>query len=275
MIASQTEFPKKAKCMCNECIELSGEILTEEYEKDDLSLPSKVIARLCRTIEFPPEYRQAGLSILNYFSEFLKQKSPTIEARIRIEQLGNNVRLIVDSNSGEMEIVEKTLQSYGSIIKGESLPEDHLEDPLHVMALRNKLEVTAMELRHTRDLLKLTSEEKEARISSLESQVKSLQFIVGSGLQSVSELSQVFCNLILANSSNESLAKSLEIISRIMERGIRVEDKIAVEKEFQNIARSNPKILKEMSEFFRGSLAGVGGNILYSWLVPIINSLPK
>lgn len=144
-----------------------------------------------RSIEFPPEYKQAGVSILNYFSEILRQRYPESEATVQIKQYGLKVTMTIDPVDGKREIIEKTLNDYGLVITGKMLPEEFESDPLQVMALRNKLEIAQMELRQTKQLLQFTEKHHSERIESLEQRnrtleedVKWLRNTVGTAIQS-------------------------------------------------------------------------------------------
>ncbi|MCP4023838.1 MAG: pentapeptide repeat-containing protein, partial [Desulfobacteraceae bacterium] len=72
-----------------------------------------------RSIEFPPEYKQAGISILNYFSEVLKTKYPDTNATVQIKQDGLKVIMTIDPGDGNKEIIEKALDEYGLVVRGQ------------------------------------------------------------------------------------------------------------------------------------------------------------
>lgn len=134
------------------------------------------ILRVERSIEFSPEYWQAGTSILSYFSHVLSVKYPSQKIKVRIEQEGLNLRMVIETSTGEREEIEKTLKEYGLVITGKLQPEKFLSDPSEVMALKNKLEVANLELRLTRD-------NSQQRIESLEVHVNRLYSIIENGLQ--------------------------------------------------------------------------------------------
>jgi transcriptional regulator with XRE-family HTH domain len=121
----------------------------EEGENND-------VLRVERSIEFPPEYWEAGTSILSYFSRVLRVKYPSQKIKVRIEQEDLRLRMIIDTPTGEKEKIEKTLEEYGLVVTGKILPESFLSDPFEAMALKNKLEIADLELRQTRQLLAFT-----------------------------------------------------------------------------------------------------------------------
>lgn len=142
------------------------------------------VSRVERSIEFPPEYWEAGTSILSYFNRVLNVKYPSKKIKVRIEQEGLMLRMIIDTPTGEREEIEKTLEEYGMVVTGKMQPESFLTDPFEAMALKNKLEIADLELRQTRKLLDFTRDNSQQRIESLEVQVNKLHSIIEKGLQS-------------------------------------------------------------------------------------------
>jgi hypothetical protein len=142
------------------------------------------VLKIERSIEFSAEYWQAGTSILSYFSHILSVKYPNQNIKVRIEQEGLSLRMIIDTLTGEREKIEKTLEEYGLVVTGKIQPESFLSDPFEVMALKNKLEMAALELRHTKQLLDFTRDNSQQKIESLEVYVNQLYSIIEKGLQS-------------------------------------------------------------------------------------------
>jgi hypothetical protein len=106
-----------------------------------------------RAIEFPPEYHQAGLGILSYFGEVLREKCPDENARVSIEQDGMTVRLIIQSENGSREVIEKVLQEYQMVVQGIMRPEDLFESKLKVIELKSELRIAQARLETKQDLI--------------------------------------------------------------------------------------------------------------------------
>jgi hypothetical protein len=121
---------------------LMGKILPRElfFLEDD-------ILKVELSIEFPSEYWQAGTSVLSYFSHVLNVKYPNKKIKVKIEQEGLTLRMVIDTPSGEREEIEKTLDEYGLVVIGKMQPEEFIGDPIEAMALKNKLEIANLELR--------------------------------------------------------------------------------------------------------------------------------
>jgi hypothetical protein len=134
-----------------------------------------------RSIEFPPEYWTAGTSILSYFTHILSVKYPNQNIKVKIEQEGLLLRMIIDTSEGQRELIEQTLNEYGMVIAGKLLPESFLNNPFEVMALENKLETMKLELRQSeklraleKEMYSILSDKDRQRIDSLEVKVDQL-----------------------------------------------------------------------------------------------------
>ncbi|WP_426124591.1 hypothetical protein [Pseudomonas sp. PSPC2-3] len=112
-----------------------------------------------RSLEFPPEYHQAGLGILNYFGTVLRDKYPNTKARVRIEQEGLCVRLIIESENGDKEIIEKALEEYESVVRGDKTPEDFLDNKLKIIELKQELRIAEIRIDHQKDVIQFHREQ--------------------------------------------------------------------------------------------------------------------
>jgi internalin A len=90
--------------------------------------------------------------------------------------------MIIDTPSGEIETIEKTLDEYAMVFTGQMPPESFLNDPFEIMALKNKLEITKLELRQAKELYEIASNKDRQRIDSLETQVNNLFSLIGHSL---------------------------------------------------------------------------------------------
>ncbi|MCP4156563.1 MAG: hypothetical protein GY757_53105 [bacterium] len=137
-----------------------------------------------RSIEFSPEHHQAGVSILNYFATVLRKKYPYSKATVQIKQDGLKVTMIIDPVDGDSEVIEKTLDDYGLVVRGETTSEELFpNDPFEVMALKNKLEIAEMELRQTQRLHVTVDQVQHSRLQDHEDQIRWLRDMVGDSLR--------------------------------------------------------------------------------------------
>lgn len=131
-----------------------------EIESDGEWTSGQIIIN--RSIEFPPEYHQAGLGILSYFGTVLREKCPEHNAKVKIEQDGLKVRLVIESENGDREIIEKALQEYELVVRGESPPESLFENKAKVLELKNELRIAQVRIESQKDLIALQGEQIES-----------------------------------------------------------------------------------------------------------------
>lgn len=106
-----------------------------------------------RSIEFPPEYYQAGLGILSYFHKVLKEKFPNTESTVKIIQEGLVVKMIIETRDGDRHIVEKVLEEYDLIIKGKIMPEEYFDSAAQILELKNELRIAQLRIESQSELL--------------------------------------------------------------------------------------------------------------------------
>ena len=135
--------------------------------------------KLERSIEFPPEYWTAGTSILSYFTHILNLKYPNQNIKVRIEQEGLLLRMVIDTPEGTTETIEQAFNDYVMVISRKLPPESLLTDPFEVMALKNKLQITEMELRISRENFATFKDDSRQRIDSLETKVNQFYSLFG------------------------------------------------------------------------------------------------
>lgn len=228
--------------------------------------------QLSKSITFEPHQASAGLSILSYFNEFLHQKYSGIKAKVSIEQTGNKVCLIVETSSGDVEKIEKSLHEFGLVVVGEKAPSEVLKSNLDVERLQMKLDMAAMELKHSEKLLTLYQDDNKnykSRILSLEEKMLELQRVICRSLTQ----SQEHLSLQLSNHYDlpQSLINLLESNLNENISGVacqRIEDEVRKHVTDKSKAMS----LQQLAE---NALYGVAGNSLYALIISILSTLPK
>ena len=132
-----------------------------------------------RVIEFSPEYYQAGVAVLAYFGEVLRQKYPNINAKVRIEQYGSVVKMYIELPSGDIDIVERTLEKYALVISEQAPATILFEKQEHIMRLELELEMTKFKVKQAQDFLQLTRDSNNQQIVSLQQEISSLRQQIG------------------------------------------------------------------------------------------------
>lgn len=249
-----------------------------------------------RVLEFPKEHYQAGVGILSYFGEIIKQKYPDIDAKVRIEQEGNIVRMIIDAPDGTRDIVEEALDKYALVVTNKASAETLLDDKLQIHALTNKLAIAELEVKQTRDLLHISEKYSDKKINSLEDDVRFLREHVGKQIhhmnssqeiisfQSKKEekllLTQLNCSertisqLITESSNRSDLREALITLNKILENLDQNRDEIEAKEALTVIRDASPEVFDDLSVTLKNTMYGVSGNIAFHWLQQIGSLVP-
>jgi hypothetical protein len=145
-------------------------------EQFNSNAPESVVDR---SIEFPPEYQQAGIGILNYFASYLNEEYPGENATVRIEQTGLKVRMVVESESGNKEVIEKALHEYELIVSGQERADKFTDSETLILELRNELRVAKFRLESQQDIISLQNINQKKS----ETHIDGLMNLLGNGLK--------------------------------------------------------------------------------------------
>jgi len=165
-----------------------------------------------RSIEFPPEYHQAGVSILSFFGDVLRHKYPDNQATVRIEQDGLRVKMMIEPIIGAPEVFERTLDEYGLVITGRITPEEFTNDPYLVMSLKHELRLTQARIETQKELLQVHGKTIDAK----NRQIDKFMDLLAQSLSSPKPSVSVTVSPVITSSVNVQLAVSdaLEDICR-------------------------------------------------------------
>jgi hypothetical protein len=229
-----------------------------------ISANEKHREQLLRTIIFQPEFKQAGISILSFFSEIVTRKYPNLDVGIRIEQEGNKVTLIIETPSGEIEKIEQEFGNYGLVVTGKMEADQYLSNPVDAMLLKYKLEIANLELRQTRELLYSEREGYSKRIESLEDQIGFMRKIFDKS-QYENEQTTAVLRELAASNSGEIKTVLFRIIDLLEQDSILGREEL--QAQLTTLAQHSPTIIDKLNELFiRGSIQGAAGNYLYAAL---------
>ncbi|MBW1796215.1 MAG: sigma-54-dependent Fis family transcriptional regulator [Deltaproteobacteria bacterium] len=131
-----------------------------------------------RYIEFPPEYHQAGVSIMSFFGEILRRKYPEHKATVKIEQDGLRVRMIVEPLTGKAEVFERALDEYGLVLTGQITPDEFTKDQFLAINLKHELRLAQARIESQKELLHY----QEINLRNQENQIDQLMNLIGKAL---------------------------------------------------------------------------------------------
>lgn len=120
--------------------------------------------KIDRCITFEPEYYQAGLGILSYFGTILRDKYPDQNATVKIEQHDLTVRMIIETEDGNIETLEKALHEYELVLKGQKSAEEFYLSPIKALELKNQLNIFKFQVDSQKEIIAL----QRGQILSLE-----------------------------------------------------------------------------------------------------------
>lgn len=244
-------------------------------------------------IEFSNDNCQAGISILSYFGEVLKSKHPDTKNKIRIEQQENSVVMTIDTDYGNREIIEKTFNDYGLVLASKMPPETVFDSKMDVLAFKQKLERAEVEVRQTRDILQLKSDEHIDFKRSSRQEIEFLKQVICQQSQQLDQShktintnSESIADMMRKQSSivhmafktlkcNEEFHKKtlldLQIIEeKIVSDRLSEQDKEEITQCVESINNSSPEALSKLKAGLEQTMYGVSGNIVFNTVLSII-----
>jgi len=182
-------------------------VLTE-IESDQNIISERIVIDRC--IEFPPEFYQAGLGILSSFGTFLRDNYPDRHAKVRIEQKGLMVRMVVETADGNVTTIEQALRDYEMIFTGQAKPETITMNEKVILDLRNELRIAQFRVESQQDIINMQNNRMDR-----------LMDLIGNGLNAAQnrpisfQLSPTFHN---ANSFavNPNISSALEDVNELL-----------------------------------------------------------
>jgi hypothetical protein len=247
--------------------------------------------RIVRSIEFPPEYYQSGVTILSYFATVLREKNLSENVKVAIEQYGLVVRLVIQPPSGQRELIERTLDSYALVVTGKVAVEELITTPRAVLELKSQLNMAWVQLQNSRDLLQYVNEDRaslRAQVNDINQALEKVQRradadaerfmgLIGTLTNNTSEListlQSISNNAITGN--NFALSEALGGLRLMLERGVTKNDMDEFIQKVQIVKAESPNGFERLKDVILGGVSEAGGSFLYDWIKIIIASLPK
>lgn len=251
-------------------------LITISGLEDNIIFPDTFHTEIFRSISFEPEHIQAGISILSYFGEVLKQKYSDIDAKIRIERQDDLVTLVIESELGVIEKIERTLDAYGDIVTGSLQASNLLDNRVDIERLEMKLEMSAMELRHSQKIINLYEKDRsstENRINNLEKQVSVLHKLLGKSLKGSNKIAT--SSLALSHANTTLMEAHLENIKELLNKTPSEANSDELIRSINKIKDEDSSYLGAVRELFVNSAYGITGNSAYDFLINLINAVPK
>ena len=221
-----------------------------------------------RRIDFPKEYKQAGIALLSEFANVLQNEFGEESVSVSIHQTGNVVRLRVERSDGNIKEIEKRLDDYGSVLRGELPVERFTKDKELIQELKTKFEVVALELR-------LTKEFHLKEVGDLRAQVVDLRHMVAAALTNQNSLAEIIKTMALKSSvSDNVLSKLTEIAALSTANHTKANEKM-LRTLLADVQKEEPSFYQNMVDELASIPATVIGNLASPWVQTVLASLPR
>lgn len=259
--------------------EIQPEILSTQLLSFHRILEQEQIAKnpniLERRIEFPREYKQAGVSLLSEFTNILQSEFGEESASVCILQNGNAVTLRIEDQNGKIKEIEKRLDDYGSVLRGELPIENFTQNRDLAQELKVKFEVVALELRLTKERYLEYRTEKTHEVEGLRMELADLRKFVASAFTYQSSMIEVIKSLTAKNSvSDEVLLKLTEIASLASESQTKA-NKELLKQLLVQVQKKEPSFFAKMTEEIAAIPAAIAGGVATPWVQSVLSALPK
>ncbi|KAA5542427.1 hypothetical protein [Adhaeribacter rhizoryzae] len=189
-----------------------------------------------KSIEFPEEYHEAGLGILNFFGTYIREQYPNEKAKVKIEQEGKLVRLIVETKDGKSEIIEKALEEYQLIVSRKAQPEEFIKNDILLLKMENQLQLAEVQIKNQDRIIGIQRKDNETLTKLLSDALSSnhnISIVVNSSNSNSIDNNITFTQSISSAFGNISELKEL------------LTDDIEIQKKFQALETALEKIEKE------------------------------
>ena len=173
--------------------------------------------------------------------------------------------------NGKTEIISKALQDYGMVITGKLDPHSLLDNEVHVLALKHKLELAKIEIKHTQELMYTERHQYEKRIGYLEQEVKRFHSIFASNLNRDPSITDLIETLKSIHTENNTVIHKL---IDILDREITEEDEDDFKQVISELKVKEPALFGAVyDKIIYGTLTSTAGSYLFNWLNAISSSV--
>ena len=229
---------------------------------------------IVRSVVFPEVYCQAGMALLHYFGRIIKIKYPGVVFKLSVIQKGQMVKLVIEVPESYRMPIEETLEHYGQVLRGVQPLTLLVTESRDLMEFKQKLDLSALELRVTKDLFENADVNQSQTIQKLEEDVRQLHILVGNGVCGLYHLNELL-HLSLQRSHKETRESMLVLINKLSGT-ISEKDENEVKEALQVILRRDPKVFEEIHNIVTGkTISGKTGGFLSSWVASLAGLMPR
>jgi len=137
---------------------VSHKLLLKTAKELDIPITDNNATEIIKEIKFPPEFKQACIGILNYFSDYITRKYPEDNIEVSIQQINTKVILVIKPPKGKVIPIVEDFTTFGKIVTGEEPIEKYSRDPILIQEIHNKLKLAELEINLTKRLYEVEKE---------------------------------------------------------------------------------------------------------------------
>jgi len=227
----------------------------------------KPAGEVAREIHFAPEHQQASIGILSYFSVILRERLPDTHATVTIRQEKDRVVLVINYIDGTREEISQLLEDYGLVVVGKKPASDLLTNDYQIVALQQKLEMAALELRLSKDMHAMELRRVDQTIYSKDLTIEYLKNELSQQLRDNSKLTTTMIAELTKFSHMKIEGNTRQLIEELM-GAILDKNEERLQSSAHAIAASDPSVFSRIGEFMLSSaMSGILGNSAYNWLL--------
>lgn len=121
---------------------------------------------IIKEISFPPEYKQAGLGILNFFADQVAVRYPDDDVEVSIQQIKSKVILVIKPPKGKVKSIVQDFETFGEVVTEKIPIELYTKEQSQIELIKNKIELSKLEIKLNKQVYKT----EKLRLSSQENQ---------------------------------------------------------------------------------------------------------
>ena len=226
----------------------------------------KKLNYIIKDIEFPPDFVEVGLSLINQFARIITKKYPLNEIKVNIEQEGTKIKFLISAKDGKiLEFIEHDLLLYKEILNGKRKPDEIINDPTEILLLEQKIKLISLELKMTREILAISSQKDMNLIQSHEQDKMILFNIINKvalnthfNHEKIYELSGV------SPIDYEKIARSIDDLKLTIELQENNSEKII--QALDDIHKVAPKKSKKVGEYIISFVSEASQTVIKEWI---------
>lgn len=231
-------------------------------------------SHIVRTVSLPLVYQQAGVGLLHYVSRILAFRCPDVPVKVAIIHDESFVKLRLEVPENKRSEIEAVVEDYSAVLKGAKPLNQLLSQTEHLMELKQKLDLSALEIRITRDIIENPDPENMDNIETLEAEIRQFHQLIGRGLSQVQVVSAVITSLL--EQERHKVQAALLVLQKKMDHVISESDEGVVKEALATILEHEPQFFNQIQDAI--SHSGTSGKImdnLLSWASSLSTVMPR